>query len=270
MANNPVALITGASRGIGRGISIELAKSGYDIAVNYASSREGGVETARLCEEAGKQAGFEIRAVPVGADVGSGADRQHLVDSTATAFGRLDLLVNNAGITSIGRRDVLEAREEDFDALMAINLKGPYFLTQLAANWIRAGFGPIETPADDARFKPKVVTISSISAYAVSTNRGDYCLAKAALGMMTKVYASRLAEYGINVYEVCPGVIESDMTAPVKGKYDKMFAEGFTPIRRWGQPSDVGQAVVAIAKGYLSYTTGDVINVDGGFHVRQL
>lgn len=270
MANNPVALVTGASRGIGRGIAIELAKAGFDVAINYASSHEGGVETARLCIEAGKQAGFDVRAEPISADVGVGKEREHLIEATATAFGRMDLLVNNAGITSIGRRDVLEAREEDFDALMAINLKGPYFLTQLAANWMRAGFESASVPSDDARFHPKIVTISSISAHAVSTNRGDYCMAKAALGMMTKLYAARLAEYGINVYEICPGVIESDMTAPVKEKYDKMFAEGFTPIRRWGQPSDVGQAVVVIAKGYLSYTTGDVINVDGGFHIRQL
>lgn len=270
MATNPVAMVTGASRGIGRGISIELAKAGFDIAVNYASSRAGGDETAELCVAAGKESGFEIRAVPIGADVGKGEDREHLIQSTSEAFGRLDLLVNNAGITSIGRRDVLEAKEEEFDALMAINLKGPYFLTQLAANWMREGFGPLEAPADDARFNPKVVTISSISAYAVSTNRGDYCMGKAALGMMTKLYAARLAEFGINVYEVCPGVIASDMTAPVKAKYDKMFAEGFTPIKRWGQPEDVGQAVVAIGKGYLSYTTGDVINVDGGFHVRTL
>jgi len=267
---NPAALITGASRGIGRGISIELAKAGFDLLINYASSPEGGEETAELCVKAAQETGHEIRAVPVGADVGKAEDRQKLIDATATSFGRIDLLVNNAGITSIGRRDVLEAREEDFDALMAINLKGPYFLTQLAANWIREGFGEHTPPEDDARFTPKVVTISSISAYAVSTNRGDYCLAKAALGMLTKVYAARLAEFGINVYEVCPGVIASDMTAPVKEKYDQMFAEGFTPIKRWGQPQDVGQAVVAIAEGYLPYSTGDTINVDGGFHVRRL
>lgn len=267
---NPAALITGASRGIGRGISIELAKAGFDLLINYASSPDGGKETADLCVAAAKEAGHKIRAVHVGADVGKGEDRQKLVEATATSFGRIDLLVNNAGITSIGRRDVLEAREEEFDALMAINLKGPYFLTQLVANWIRQGFGPGETPADDPRFAPKVVTISSISAYAVSTNRGDYCLSKAALGMLTKVYAARLAEFGINVYEVCPGVIASDMTAPVKEKYDQMFADGFTPIKRWGQPQDVGQAVTAIAKGYLPYSTGDTINVDGGFHVRRL
>jgi len=267
---NPVALVTGASRGIGRGIAIELARAGFDLVVNYASSRSGGEETAKLCVKAAAARGETIRAVPVGADVGRAGDRQRLMDATAEHFGRLDLLVNNAGITSIGRRDVLEAREEDFDALMAINLKGPYFLTQLAANWMRKGFGSAVAPDGDERFQPRVVNISSISAYAVSTNRGDYCMAKAALGMMTKLYAARLAEYGINVYEICPGVIESDMTAPVKEKYDRLFAEGFTPIRRWGQPGDVGRAVVAIALGYLPYTTGDVINVDGGFHVRTL
>ncbi|MEW6304270.1 MAG: 3-ketoacyl-ACP reductase [Verrucomicrobiota bacterium] len=261
---NPVALITGASRGIGRGIALELAKVGYDLVINYAGNADGARHTAADCETAAKATGKEVRPEICQSDVGKDADRRKLIDFTRETFGRLDLLVNNAGITSIGRRDILEAREEDFDALMAINLKGPYFLSQLAANWM------IEQVKADTSLRPKIVIISSISGYAVSTNRGDYCMAKAALGMLTKLYATRLADHGINVFEVCPGVISSDMTAPVKEKYDKLFAEGLAPIRRWGTPEDVGKAVTAIAQDYFPYSTGETINVDGGFHFRRL
>jgi 3-oxoacyl-[acyl-carrier protein] reductase len=261
---NPVALITGASRGIGRGIALELAKTGHDLVINYAGNADGARRTAADCAAAG---GKPTRAEICQGDVGRDADRRRLMTFTRETFGRLDVLVNNAGITSIGRRDILEAREEEFDALMAVNLKGPYFLSQLAANWMieqrTAGLLAADRVA-------KIVIISSISGYAVSTNRGDYCLAKAALGMMTRLYATRLADHGINVYEVCPGVIASDMTAPVKEKYDQLFAEGLAPIRRWGTPEDVGRAVAAIALDFFPYSTGETINVDGGFHVRRL
>lgn len=264
MTTNPVALITGASRGIGRGIALELAKVGHDLVVNFAGNADGARATSADCVAAAKTAGKTIRSEICQGDVGKAADRERLIGFTREQFGRLDLLVNNAGITSIGRRDVLEAREDEFDALMAVNLKGPYFLSQLAANWM---IGQVKS---NPALRPKIVIISSISGYAVSTNRGDYCMAKAALGMMTKLYATRLADHGINVYEVCPGVIASDMTAPVKEKYDKLFAEGLSPIRRWGTPEDVGRAVTAIALDYLPYSTGETINVDGGFHVRRL
>ena len=271
MTANPVALITGASRGIGRGIALELAKAGHDLVVNFAGNAEGARATAAECVGAAQAAGKIIRAEICRADVGKAADRERLIAFTRERFARLNLLVNNAGITSIGRRDILEAREDEFDALMAINLKGPYFLSQLAANWMIQ-----QTNSPDARretpspYRPKIVIVSSISGYAVSTNRGDYCLAKAALGMMTKLYATRLADHGITVFEVCPGVIASDMTAPVKEKYEKLFADGLAPIRRWGTPEDVGRAVTAIALDYLPYSTGETINVDGGFHVRRL
>lgn len=261
---NRVALITGASRGIGRGIALELAKIGFDLLINYAGNVIAAQQTADDCVAQAKQAGHLIRAEICQADVGLGADRRHLIGFAKANLGRLDLLVNNAGITSIGRADILEATEENFDRLMAINLKGPYFLTQLAAQWM------IEQMRIEASLRPQIVTISSISGYAVSTNRGDYCLAKAALGMMTKLYAARLAEQGINVYEVCPGIIASDMTAPVKEKYDKLISEGLTPIKRWGTPEDVGKAVAAIAQHLLPFSTGEVINVDGGFHLRRL
>ena len=275
---NRVALITGASRGIGRGIALELAKAGFDLAINYAGNQNAAQTTSVDCLNAARAQGHQIRAESCQADVGQAADRCRLLDFTKEKFGRLDLLVNNAGITSIGRADLLEATEENFDRLMAINLKGPYFLTQQAAKWMieQVGTRCSASRANDSElattppYQPKVVTISSISSYAVSTNRGDYCLAKAALGMLTKLYAVRLADHGIHVYEICPGVIASDMTAPVKEKYDKLIAEGLSLIRRWGTPEDVGKAVVAIAQDAFPFSTGEVINVDGGFHLRKL
>ncbi|HWP40934.1 MAG TPA: 3-ketoacyl-ACP reductase, partial [Tepidisphaeraceae bacterium] len=190
-----------------------------------------------------------------------------LVDETIATFGRIDLLVNNAGVAPDVRADILDASEQSFDRLISINLKGPYFLTQLVA---RRMIQQLSDPNCTVR-DPKIVTISSISAYTASVNRGDYCIAKAGLAMMTALYAARLAEYGINVYEIRPGVIQTDMTGPVKEKYDKLiFEQDLTPIRRWGQPDDVARAVVAIATDLLPFSTGEVINVDGGFHLRRL
>ena len=261
---NLTALITGASRGIGRGIALELAAVGFDLVLNYAGNEKAAEQTTQDCHDRASDAGHSIRAKPFQADIGVASDRADLLNFARERFGRLDLLVNNAGITSIGRADLLEATEENFDRLFAINLKGPYFLTQQAARWM------IEQIESDPERKPRIVTISSISAYAVSTNRGDYCLAKAALGMLTQLYAVRLADHGITVFEVCPGVIASDMTAPVQEKYEKLIAEGLSPIRRWGAPEDVGKAVAAIAADCFPFSTGEVINVDGGFHFRRL
>jgi len=259
-----VALITGASRGIGRGIALELASEGFDLVVNYAGNEAAAAETAKHCVERAAADGHTIRVELCQADIGQAADRERLVEFTRESLGRLDLLVNNAGITSIGRADLLEATEENWDALMAVNLKGPFFLSQLAARWM------VDQAKADTGRRPKIINISSVSAHAVSTNRGDYCVAKAGLGMVTKLFAARLADHGINVYEVCPGVIASDMTAPVKEKYDQLIADGLTPIRRWGEPSDVGRAVAALARDAFPFTTGEVFNVDGGFHVRTL
>jgi 3-oxoacyl-[acyl-carrier protein] reductase len=244
---------------------LELAQIGYDLVINYAGNKEAADNTVEDCQKAAQLAGHSITAIAVKADVGQAKDRDHLIDSARKQFGRLDLLVNNAGITSIGRSDILEAKEENFDQLMSINLKGPFFLTQQAANWM------IELTKQGIIESPKVVTISSISAYTVSVNRADYCMAKAALGMMTKLYAVRLAEHGIRVYEICPGIIASDMTAPVQAKYDKLIAEGLTPMPRWGQPQDIGKTITAIAHSmdYLPFSTGEVINVDGGFHLED-
>jgi 3-oxoacyl-[acyl-carrier protein] reductase len=251
-AVNPVALITGGSRGIGRGIALELARIGYDLAINYASNETAAKDTAQQCTKHGRR--VEI----VRADIANAGDRQKLVEFCRKTFRRLDLLVNNAGVAPEVRADILEASEESFDRLININVKGPYFLTQLIAKWM------IEQRAG------KIVTISSVSAYTASTNRGDYCIAKAALSMITPLYAARLAEHGIRVYEIRPGIIETDMTAPVKAKYDKLIGEGLTPIRRWGTPDDVAKAVAAIAQDLLPFSTGEVINVDGGFHIRTL
>jgi NAD(P)-dependent dehydrogenase (short-subunit alcohol dehydrogenase family) len=264
---NAVALITGASRGIGRGIALELAKLGYDLVINYASNASAAQQTAADCVSAARAGGKDIRAELCQADIARGADRRKLIQFTKEKMARLDLLVNNAGVAPEVRADILEASEESFDRLIDINVKGPYFLTQLAANWM---IEQSRSAVPPACFQRKIITISSVSAYAASVNRGDYCVSKAALAMLTPLYAARLAEHGINVYEIRPGVVRTDMTAPVKEKYDKLIADGLTPIKRWGTPEDVGKAVAAIAQDLLPFSTGEVINVDGGFHLRRL
>ena len=264
---NPVALITGTSRGIGRGIALELAKIGYDVAINYASNVAAARQTAADCVAAARAGGQAVRAEICQADIASNADRRKLIQFAREELGRLDLLVNNAGVAPEVRADILEAGEESFDRLMSINVKGPYFLTQLAANWM---IEQRRTGVPAVRFQPKIITITSVSAYAASVNRGDYCVSKAALAMLTPLYAARLAEHGINVYEIRPGVVRTDMTGPVKEKYDQLIEGGLTPIKRWGTPEDVGRAAAAIAQDLLPFSTGEVINVDGGFHLRRL
>lgn len=278
-----MALITGASRGIGRGVALELAKLGHDLVINFAGNQAAAAQTASDCVTQARAASRAIRALTCQADVSVSADRGRLIEFTRTQFGRLDLLVNNAGVAPNVRADILEAGEESFDRLIAINVKGPYFLTQLAARWMieqagaRSAAPGSASPREESQgrggtrpYHPQIVTISSISAYTASVNRGDYCVSKAALSMLTPLYAARLAEHGIRVYEIRPGVIATDMTGPVKAKYDQLIAGGLTPIARWGQPEDVGKAVAAIAQGLLPFSTGEVINVDGGFHLRRL
>lgn len=264
---NPVALITGGSRGIGRGIVLELVKVGYDVVINYLRNSAAAEQTAAEARSAAKHQNRSVRVEICPADISGASERKALIEFAKAQFGRLDLLANNAGVAPEIRADILEGTEDSFDRLISINVKGPYFLTQLAAKWmieLSRTAGPAEA------IRPKIVTISSISAYTASTNRGDYCIAKAALSMLTPLYAARLAEYGINVYEIRPGIISTDMTAPVKEKYDAMIADNLTPIKRWGSPEDVGKAVAAIAQDLLPFSTGEVINVDGGFHIRRL
>jgi 3-oxoacyl-[acyl-carrier protein] reductase len=253
------ALVTGASRGIGRGIALELARAGCRVAINYAGNAEAAAEALRLVKAAGGD-GFTVQA-----DISLAADRQRLVAETVKAFGRIDLLVNNAGIAPTVRADLLEAGEESFDRLYAVNLKGPYFLTQLVAKQM------LKQEPDAEKARGRIVSITSISAYTASVNRGDYCMVKAGLAMMTKLFADRLAADGINVYEIRPGIIATDMTSGVKAKYDKLILEqGITPLRRWGQPEDIGRAVRAIAEDRFPFSTGAVFDVDGGFHLHRL
>ncbi len=259
----PVALVTGASRGIGRGVALALGGIGYDVAVNYVR------DEAAARAVADSLAALGVHAHVVRADVAVTDDRARLVEQVYATFGRLDLLVNNAGVGPRVRADILEAGEDSFDHLVGVNLKGPYFLTQLVANRMIAALrgrrGTAPAPA------PKIVIISSISAYTASTNRGDYCVTKAGLAMTAKLYAARLAEHGINVYEIRPGIVDTDMTGPVRDRYDDLIHnQGITPIRRWGLPEDVGRAVVAVARDLLPFSTGQVIDVDGGFHLRRL
>jgi NAD(P)-dependent dehydrogenase (short-subunit alcohol dehydrogenase family) len=260
----PVALVTGGSRGIGRAIAIELARVGFDLMINFVADEAAAEDACVGARQAANDQ--QVRVEKCRADVSSTADRANLLNATHHQFGRLDLLVNNAGVAPDGRVDLLDAGEESFDRLIAINLKGPYFLTQAAARWM------LEQKAakNNANYQPAIVNVTSVSAYAASPERGDYCVAKAGLAMMTKLYAARLADEGINVYEIRPGVITTDMTAAVKAKYDKLIAEGLTPIRRWGTPEDVGRAVAAVATGSFPFSTGEVINVDGGFHLQRL
>jgi 3-oxoacyl-[acyl-carrier protein] reductase len=261
---NSVALVTGGGRGIGRGISIELAKLGYDLIINYVANREAAQQTRKDCLKAAKVKRKKIRAEICRADVGTRSGREKLVAYARKKFDRLDLLVNNAGIPPRVRQDLLDASEESFDDVLSTNLKGPYFLTQLAAKWM------IEELSANPDRRLNVVFIGSISADAASLNRGEYCISKAGLSMAAKLYATRLAEHGINVYEIRPGIIETDMVASAKEKYDKLIHNGISPIRRWGTPEDVGKVVAAIAQGLLPFSTGEVIYVDGGLHIQRL
>jgi NAD(P)-dependent dehydrogenase (short-subunit alcohol dehydrogenase family) len=258
MDSNPAALITGGSRGIGRAISLALAEIGFDLIINYHGNHDA---AGQVQSEAKKK---NVRAEIFQADIASLEDQDRMCHFIQEKYGRIDVLVNNAGVAPKVRADILDSTAESFDRLITTNLRGPFFLTQRIARWMIA-----EKQKEPVR-NPMVINISSISAYTSSINRADYCLAKAGISMMTRLFADRLAESGIPVYEIRPGIIRTDMTAPVSAKYDKMFAEGLTPLRRWGEAEDVAKAVVALVKGYFPYSTGEVFNVDGGFHLRRL
>jgi len=238
MADKPVAIVTGGSRGIGKGIAMELAGLGCDVVISHFDFDDHG----RPDECAAQAAKDEIQAcgascLSLRADVSLAEDRERLVSTVEKRFGRCDMLVNNAGVAPLKRTDLLEADVESYRRVMKINLEGPYFLTQRVARWM------IEQIAENPGRKCRIVNTGSISAYTSSPGRGEYCISKAGIGMMTILYADRLAEYGIGVFELRPGIIATDMTTVVKDKYDKMIAEGLTPIRRWGTPQDVAKAV---------------------------
>lgn len=246
MSNRPVALVTGASRGIGRGIALELSKTHTVVA------------TYRGRKDAADSLTAECGADTFQCDIGSAEDRAALMEHVRTKHGRLDLLVNNAGMAPRERSDILEATEASFDELIGTNLKGPYFLTQQAARlMVEQGSG-------------RIAFVTSISAYTASVNRGDYCLSKAGLSMAVLLFAQRLAANNVQVFELRPGIIRTDMIAKVEQVYEDKIRGGLLPQGRMGEALDVAKAVRAIADGLLDYCTGTVLNVDGGFHIRSL
>jgi len=244
--NQPTSIVTGASRGIGRAIATELAKT-HRVIGTYRSRQD---EAERLRDETG------CEILPC--DVGRREDRDALIAFARERFGSLDLLVNNAGMAPRERRDILEATEESFDELIGTNLKGPHFLTQQAARWM------------EERGSGRIVFVTSISSYTASVNRAEYCISKAGLSMSVALYAQRLADRGIQVFEIRPGIVRTDMIAKVEKVYDEKIAGGLLPQRRMGEGSDVAKAIRALADGLLDYSTGQVLNVDGGFHLRSL
>ena len=254
----PIALITGGSRGIGHGCALALAHSGFDLAV---AGRRPETE-CRPALDALRAVGAEVLYAIC--DVADRDARDALLATMRTRYGRLNVLVNNAGMAPRERLDILDATEASFEEILRTNLQGPYFLTQAAARWM------VEQKQADAAFRGCIVNVSSISATVASVNRGEYCVSKAGVSMATQLWAARLAEFGLPVYEVRPGIIATDMTAGVTAKYDKLIAEGLVPERRWGQPEDVGRAVCALARGEIPYATGQVIHIDGGLSIPRL
>ncbi len=255
---NSVAFITGGSRGIGLGIAKSLAQNNFDLAINGTRQEE---DVAEVMNEL-KQ--FNVDVIYCRGDISSSTDRANMLRQIKDHYGKLNVLVNNAGIAPRQRNDILVATEESFDEVMNINLKGPYFLTQQVANWM------IEQKNTDANFNVCIINISSISATVASVNRGEYCISKTGISMATKLFAVRLGEFEIPVFEVRPGIIKTDMTAGVTEKYDKLIAEGLCVQQRWGQPEDVGKVVASLAVGNFMYSTGQVFMVDGGLTIPRL
>ncbi len=249
-------LVTGARRGIGRGIAYAFAEAGDDVVVNDLVEDDAVAETLDGIALRGGRGAF------VRADVADIGGHDAFLDAVGAAFGGVDVLVNNAGISVAKRGDLLDVTPESFDRLIAVDLRAPFFLTQaVARRWLAEAPGP---------HPRSVITISSANVEVVGLNRAEYCLAKTALPMMTKLFAVRLAEEGIGVFEIRPGIIRTDMTAVAKERYDRLIGEGLTPVRRWGEPDDVGRAAVALASGAFHFSVGDAIHVDGGLHIKQL
>ena len=252
-----VALITGGSRGIGLGIAKHLAQNGFDLAVNGVREEKAVADALQELRNTGA-AIFYCQG-----DVSLTDDRKKIVEQVKKHFGKLHVLVNNAGVAPKERKDILETTEESFDRLMATNLKSAYFLSQHVANWM------IEQKKADTSFTSCIINVTSVSATVANVNRGEYCVSKAGMSMVTKLFAVRLGEFDIPVYEVRPGVIDTDMTSAVKEKYDKLFEDGLAVQKRWGYPDDVGKAVSALVLGNFPYSTGQVIMVDGGITLSR-
>lgn len=262
----PVALVTGGNRGIGLGITQRLLSDGY--AVSILATR---AEPVELLDELRNRADDDKAVRYVQGSVADPSTHARYIEDAVDAWGRLDLLVNNAGVAPAERADLLDATPESFDRVLGINLRGPYFLTQAFANRVVELRGPIGVGVDrPTQPVATVVNVSSISATVVSTNRGEYCVSKAGVAMATQLFAVRLAAEGIVVYEVRPGVISTDMTAGVTERYDALIAGGLAPIARWGRPADVAGAVAMLASGQAPYSTGEVFHVDGGMHIPTL
>jgi len=254
----PVALITGGSRGIGLGIARELAGAGFNLAINGIR----GQEQVQTVLDQLKTYGTEVIYAP--GNVAQKKDRKTIFDTVTSAFGALNVLINNAGIAPRERKDILEATEEVYQEVLEINLKGPYFLTQLFANHM------VAMKKSNPEFTCCIINVSSVSASVASVNRGEYCISKAGIAMTTKLWAARLGEFNIPVYEIQPGIIKTDMTSGVIEKYDKLFEEGLSIQKRWGLPEDVGKVAAAMATGLLPYSTGQVVRVDGGMTIQRL
>ena len=247
-----VAMITGATRGIGLGIAKQMAQDGYALAIMSRSN----LEKVEINLQSIKRIGQPVLYYS--------EDRNIFCQRTLKEYGRIDFLINNAGVAPKKRMDILETTEDNFNYVLEINLKGTFFLTQKVANVM------VEEIKKNNEIKPKIINIASISSYTSSTNRGEYCISKAAISMMTKLFTDRLSELNINVYEIRPGIIYTDMTKSVEDKYDKLISSGITPIKRWGYPEDVAKAVSVCCSGKLDFSTGEIINVDGGFHLKRL
>lgn len=259
----PVVLVTGSSRGLGRGVAEALAASGFSVAIHYASNQRAAEETAASCQSLAVDG--NQRFAIVGGNIGETAGREKLWQETLDAFGHVDALVNNAGIAPRVRVDITEATEESFDEVLRVNLKGPYFLSQKAVNHWLANREKCRLPGGF-----QLIFVTSISADTASVQRGEYCISKAGLAMATQLWATRLAHEGVQVTELRPGIMATDMTAGVKEKYDALIAEGLVPQKRWGTPADLGAAVTALLQNHFPFSTGEVIHIDGGFHLRRL
>ncbi|MBR6009408.1 MAG: 3-ketoacyl-ACP reductase [Clostridia bacterium] len=246
-----IAVVTGSTRGIGRGIAEALSKAGYQAV--YSGTRT--VPNTELPEN----------AVYIGCNIACREQREALFDEVMRRFGRIDVLVNNAGMAPRVRRDILETTEESFDEVLGVNLKGTFFMCQAAAKiMLKLKSSRLED------YRPRIINIGSMSAYTSSTSRGEYCVSKAGVGMVTLLFADRLAEEGIPVFEIRPGIIDTDMTKIVHERYETLISGGLTPIKRFGQPKDVADMVVACCSGLLDFTTGQTLDADGGFHIRRL
>ncbi|MBF9017705.1 MULTISPECIES: 3-ketoacyl-ACP reductase [unclassified Oceanispirochaeta] len=256
-------LVTGSSRGIGRGIALKLAEKGFDVAVNYAGNSEAAQESLELCRKASSSAGYAGRFEAFQGDISNAKSREKLLSEVLSHFGDLHGLVNNAGVAPKERRDILDMTEESFDRLIATNLKGSFHLSQAVSKYW------LSLPLSERGFR-SLIFITSVSSEMVSINRAEYCIAKAGLSMASQLFARRLADENIGVYELRPGIILTDMTGAVKDKYDALIAEGLVPQKRWGTPEDLGKAAASLITGDFPYSTGSVIHVDGALHIPAL